>query len=186
MNNHIFDIIMTHEKEIQGQERKIDYSYFDFRPMGHQIKLDDFLKSQLAIEANPMETKENLEIKDVSRLDVLTVFDTLINVSEEKLEEMDGVQKIIDRIFDEFTSWYFLGSLFVYICFFIVPWLLGEFKMANLSSCLAICSMTMFFLVMIEVTLIFNEGFAYFKNALNWVDLLLIISWYLYCITIWN
>ena len=75
--------------------------------MCHQVKIDDFLKSQAMIEADynkyNMKTEMNLEIKDVTRLSILTVFDALINVSEEKLEEMDGVQKIIDRIFYDFT-----------------------------------------------------------------------------------
>jgi len=107
-------------------------------------------------------------------------------VSAEKLEEMDGVHKIIDRIFDEFTRWYFLCTLFIYFSFFLTPFLLGMFGFLDPRLSLSVCSITMICFILIEFTELMNGGRAYFKNLLNWVDMLLIVSWYLYCTIIWE
>ena len=40
--------------------------------------------------------------------------------------------------------------------------------------------------VLIELTELYNGGFAYFKDILNWVDIDLICAWYLYCYFNWE
>ena len=66
---------MSKEEEIHGQRYKIDYSYFDFRPMGHQMKLDVFLVSQDEIEN--AERERNLEQHDCAN-DKITTHPLLI------------------------------------------------------------------------------------------------------------
>jgi hypothetical protein len=51
IENHMFNFINSKKESGQfefGQDLKIEYSYFDYRPMLHQRKIDVFLRHHLA------------------------------------------------------------------------------------------------------------------------------------------
>jgi len=58
------------------------------------------------------------------------------------------------------------------------------------SLTLLVCSFAMIYFVLIEITELINgyrgKSGSYYANPLNWVDMLLILSWYFYCTVIWE
>ena len=93
---------------------------------------------------------------------------------------MDGVQKIIDRIFYDSTRKYLLVTTFVFIGGFIIPFLMGEFNLAPIKITKTICSITMVAYTTVEVADICGNPRSYLKSFWNCMDLSLIISWYSY------
>ena len=93
---------------------------------------------------------------------------------------MDGVQKIIDRVFYDSARKYLLATTFVFTVGFIIPFLMGEFRLAPIKLTKIICSITMVAYTTVEVADIYGNPRSYLKSFWNCMDLSLIISWYSY------
>ena len=64
----------------------MEYGYFDFRPMMFSRKVDNFLAIQKEIEQSARTGKVQhsvtpLKYENITRMDILTMFETLINAS---------------------------------------------------------------------------------------------------------
>lgn len=106
---------------------------------------------------------EPLEIREVTRLEILSLFSTLIEESDDKLEEMDGVQKIIDRIFEDYTKNFFYITLAIFIGGFVVPFCLSELDIVKDEfKTLSVCSITMIYFGLIELSELMSERQRYF------------------------
>lgn len=115
----MFDIIMSHEKEIYGQDYSINYSYIDVRPMNFQRKMDIVLTNN---DENAV-----LESKDMSDTDLQTLFSDIVWNAGDRIEIMHGLQKIVDNIFLKDTQYYFKIQTAVYIVGFVLPFMFAEF-----------------------------------------------------------
>ena len=111
-------------------------------------------------------------------MEMLLMFETLINASGSDFENMTGVHKIIDRIFFEVTRYWFFGLMIIYIFGFICPFLWGEFELIDKLIARTICSFTMGFFTLIELADLKNGIYEYYNEVWNWFDTVQIIMWF--------
>ena len=124
----------------------------------------------------------------MSRSEIQDFIHSIIWTSEEKLEEMTGIQKVIDRVYTHGTKRFFLYQIFIYIVGFVAPFLVSVFSsnVEYTEPSIIVCSITMAILTMIEILDVLKNGRKYFKNAWNFTDMLLIICWYYYFFKRWG
>ena len=123
-----------------------------------------------------------LEPTYISRTEIQNLISTLIWNSEEKLEEMMGVQKVIDRVFYTHTRKFFLAQIVIFVLGFVTPFLYSVFtkNVSALATSYTVCSITMAGIVVLEFMDILKNGREYFSSIWNFVDFTFIICWYLY------
>ena len=70
---------------------------------------------------------------------------------------------------------------FIYVFGFITPNILGEFDYVSGRNANIFSSLTMLIFVMIELADIKRNGVkVYFRSLWKWIDLALLVAWYLY------
>lgn len=74
---------------------------------------------------------KELVLQEITYTDVQKLMESIVWESEEKLEKMGGLHKIIDSIFFGHTRRFFIIQNVIYIVGFVLPFLYAEFSLKN-------------------------------------------------------
>ena len=160
---------MGQQDKIEGQNYSIDYAYFDFRSINYIRKIELF-QSNLPNDALKL-------IKPLSETDIQQMLQWVCIKSEEKLENMVGVQKLIDLVFAN-AQIYFKIMFCIFVIGFIIPFLILEFLGKDIWICMLLCTITITFIAIINLIKLVNMKWQYFRDFWNILDIIFILSWY--------